>query len=521
MYNQGMIPRNIRNCFLASLWLAPFFVTVFYLLLKISLQNTDPDLGWHLRIAKDAIELGIFPDVDRYSFALPQFPWVVFEFRLEELMYLIFRSSNFLGLSLFFATVTTTLLSLHTYLTTKILGASRGTVLVISSIFSLGLLSSYGVRTTVFALWANIILFWLIYAYINNRLKPIICYSLLVFCFFIWANCHPSFFLGWLIFAGATGYKFISQEREWRLQIILLITFGATLLNPFGFRLWAEVLGHFTPSSVYLHRYIQEWRPFFLTLPLDFAGMGSFFAALLLLLSGKKTLLKDGLVVNLGVTLLFGLATLTAIRNLPLFMVWALPLATVSNPNNFRLGIAIPNSYKALFGVLLTCLLVPQILVLLPQADGSLWENNYPSAGAINALKEAAKGRKIFNPYAWGGQLAWYFGGDPKIFIDGRMPATWYQGDNFPFKDYVLASKGSALDKARFFNKYNFGVTIVEKVAWRKLDWLNELFIGGKVAEEKLAQEAEAKSFNTWLRQNADWEIIYEDDTTRIFVKND
>ena len=81
------------------------------------------------------------------------------------------------------------------------------------------------------------------------------------------------------------------------------------------------------------------------------------------------------------------------------------------------------------------------------------------------------KDKKLFNLYDWGGFLIWHFGGDPKVFIDGRMPATWHDEHTFPFKDYVEMKDDETKDQV--FKKYSFNMALVKKQEWRPLNFIN------------------------------------------------
>jgi len=507
----------------SNFWIPTVFLLLLYIFLKLSMRGLDPDLGWHLRNAKDFLEGGIFPNFDHYSFALNNFPWVVFEFRLELVMYAVYKSFGYFGLGLFFSLITSLLLTLHLYLTVKFFKIRLLTLVIFSGIFLLGFFSSFGIRVPVFAVWMNVLLFWLTWFYLNNKINSGSFSFLAVILLAIWANAHPSFPLGLGILVAAVIYKSLHNKVISYIDVVGIIAATlVTLTNPYGLRLWQEVLGHFSPNSSFMHSYIQEWKSIFLLFPIDFYGVAAFWFVFLMLLEFRRKLLKEHF-FQLAVITFFFVSTCLAVRNLPLLIIWSLPpVLTVLN-DKVKVKLVVGTKYKNFGYLFLGSLLLVLTLGLVLENTGVdnlvTPPKPYPSKEALTAIKENLPlVPKVYNPYAFGGYLIWNFGGDPKVFIDGRMPATWFQADRFPFKDYAEMSWGDLAKQATFY-KYDFNIAIVEKTSWTPLDKINQLILGGPKAEADRGRKIEEKSVRTYLERQPNWKEVFSDDTAKVFIK--
>ncbi|MCX6783824.1 MAG: hypothetical protein NT141_02030 [candidate division WWE3 bacterium] len=516
------IPKFNKPIFTEALWIGLTAAILFFVFLNIALKYLDPDLGWHLVIAQNFLETGFFPSVDVYSFAIKNFPWVVFEFHLSNLMYLIYKQISYLGLAVVFSGITAALLTLHIYLTRQIFKIRLLTILIFGGVLIIGTFSTFGIRTPVFSIWANIILFWLLWDLLKDKPRLLTRLSLMGL-FLIWANCHPSFFVGVATLVIAVIYKTLRRKTVSLADITTVITTGLiTLLNPYGIRLWWEALGHFLPTSSLMHTYIREWQSVFKMFPVDLLGLITLFFVLLVFIENFKKLWKN-YPAHFIVAVIFLVGTFMATRNIGLLAIWALPLVLATLNNSVK--VALPPKHYHLIRVLqgaLAILIVSEFVSLL----AINWCTNflqtgasgYPSSKALDEVKQLTnQGEWLYNPYDWGGYLDWHFKGTPQVFIDGRMPATWFNKDNFPFKDYVAmySTKG----KGEIFAKYDFTVAIVKPTIASSLDPFNRFLIGGAAGEAKLNAEAERLSVKTWLEGQPNWKKVYKDDTAVIFVK--
>ena len=246
--------------------------------------------------------------------------------------------------------------------------------------------------------------------------------------FTVWANTHGGFVAGLVILATVVAIEvslaLFSLERadrqaaQRRAMVLATVTAGvflATLVNPYGVRLYAwvfQLLGDRYFMSLH-----TEWQS-----P-DFHALGAFRYELLILLlplllgvSGRKpTLVALGLTV---VWLHFGLA---GRRYMPLWVVVAVPmLARTSTEvpwlkavlDRMKLSAdarafwgARPQSAPSLYSAIAA-------LALLGWARGSdgVFHHHpqYIPAAALDRLLEVCHGRIVFHDYNWGGYLTWH-----------------------------------------------------------------------------------------------------------------
>lgn len=456
----------------------------------------DPDLGWHLRTAKDWLENGLNPYVDNYSHALSSFPWINYELVAELVMYYLYKNLGLYGLNFVAALVASLFLTCHVYLTKINFSVKNTTMLIYGWVFLIGLSPSYGIRVTSFSIWFHVILFWILFFYLKGlktTRKYLVWSIVTVLTFWLWANTHPSFFVGLLVLLGCLIYRSARNKSfEKRGYVVLVASILVTLLNLNFVNLWVEIVKYFSPQGIYNLLYIQEWQSM---LPENnYFEVAPIFFILIILVQNNKYFLKTNPFL-FAVSLLFVISVFKARRNVPISMVWALPivlgyLETTVKLKPFKIKIKTSVAYLALSLVLLVNVYDSYARYRSVDYLSNKVATGYPSNEIVTTLKNYTSGaQKLYNTYNWGGYLIWHYGGNPKIFIDGRMPATWYQNDLFPFRDYITSNTDDKVTK--FFQKYRFDLAIISK--------------------EDFVQE--------WLAKQNTWEKVYEDSSGLIYVK--
>jgi hypothetical protein len=132
--------------------------------------------------------------------------------------------------------------------------------------------------------------------------------------FLLWANVHPSFFLGFLILAIAAATD--AKRRSWRGSIVFALCALATLATPAGPQLWPAILG----MSSWSARNVSEWQSTLVAAP----GLMLLFLLPVVALAFGAAVRKrphlDWLLWPASV-----LAALSALRFLPLALGFGLP----------------------------------------------------------------------------------------------------------------------------------------------------------------------------------------------------
>jgi ribosomal protein L30/L7E len=265
----------------------------------------------------------------------------------------------------------------------------------------------------------------------------------------LWVNLHAGYFLG-LAFIGiyiVGGLvelllaEFHKREKLGNIPTLnsILILCGslascilATLANPNGIRI---ILYPFqTLTSPSMQQFIQEWfSPDFHQL------MWQPLACFILALIGVGMINKKSISpTNIFLTLVFGYAALHSMRNIPLFVVTAIPVLSEQVGSLVRIQSKIRVTGHLLRLAAFPILLFFMVLVISLSffkvtRDQSITEiDNFPKT-AVDWLLENKPQGNLFNSYGWGGYLIWRTYPEYQVYIDGRADVY---GDAFIF-DYI------------------------------------------------------------------------------------
>ena len=182
-------------------WLI-IYITVFLMFFSASINNPDPDFGWHLRVGKDIANNGKAPTVETYTFHTLGQDWVDHEWLSNLFLYWTF-SLNTLGywlLGIIFSLIMITCLFLVLAITKKhiIPTVTRWNFFLIAA--PLLLLNAYllrnpfGIRLQVLSWFFVTICFWIfIRIYKHKNYGFVFVFPPL---FALWANLHGSFIFG-------------------------------------------------------------------------------------------------------------------------------------------------------------------------------------------------------------------------------------------------------------------------------------------------------------------------------------
>lgn len=410
------------------------FAILFSLFWVVCFQRLDPDFGWHLRTGDYILSHHAVPHHDLYSYTAPSWPWIDHEWGNDVITSLLYNHGGYWLLASLFAGLWSGAIIL----------AARRVRLHLLLLAAIAIMPYVGVRPLT---W-TVLFFSLLLAVlrsVHSRWR-----WWLPLMFVVWSNLHAGFIAGLAVIA-----YFAFRERRRSTVYLLLVCVLATLLNAYGWRLYEEIIR--TLGDPALHGQITEWYPF------SFRGESWVFV--LLWAAGSLAFLKKGEWITLSRLLL--LSALSASRNLPLFVMSALPeldrfvsQAKAALPRHLdrprRVALMAFTGAVVLTIYILTILIASESLHA-PRGSG------YPAA-AVTYLQKHPCQSNLFNDYSIGGYLIWKLPGQP-VYIDGRMP-TWrpymdrYMGiihhpdRNYPqaFDQYdihcALIGNGSQLAKA-------------------------------------------------------------------------
>lgn len=461
-------------------------IVVFWVSVRGSLADLDPDLWWHLRNVEYLFTNLGFPRVDLYSYTTNGHAWLNHQWLAEIPYYLAWRAGGLLGVYVLFVFL---LVVIHlgifywAYSQSRNLKAS----FLVTCLSILLTVVSFGPRTLLFSYLCLLVLLLLLSRYRSSAQAPLWVIPPL-FC--LWINCHGTWVLGMAVIGifvvsglveGSWGRV---EAARWTPQQLrrLLITLGASVaalfVNPFGHRLV------FYPFAMVFRQKLvvavtDEWAS------VDFHdARGKVVLALLamvllgFLLSRRKWKVEEVLMAGLALY-----AGLTHIRFLFLAAILLAPILS-------KMLDVIPPYRREIDKPLLNAVVMGVVLLmaihLLPSRDdlSRSVAKLYP-AQAVTFIKTRGLAGNIFNRYMWGGYLIYYCR-DIKTYIDGRGDIFEYAG---VLRDYLDTEyiKGPL----RVLDKYNVRYVLVPP-------------------DTALAY---------LLKNNVGWKVVYSDDVAAIFER--
>lgn len=412
--------------------LLPFSLLAAGLLLTRFRPFEEPDLWWHLSVGRDLLAGKGIPDGDLYTWSLPGHRWVDHEWLLDLLLgKMVEPRGGTVAPALLFLALTVAALGV-TLLPRRgrpVAGAPFAAAAVALGAWVAG--TGVGIRPTVVSLLFLAILWWWIRDadWASRRTAWIV-----PLLFVPWANLHGGFVVALaLLGLDAALARWRGDLDGFRRRLILLGgSFVATLVNPYGLRLYHEAAVVFFDS--YAHRTIAEWQPPVFGDPLWrplYLFQGLTVAALvagLAIRKGRERLVSP---LEAATLALFLVLANRSIRHAPLLVVLALPvIAGVAATAAQRFAPLARRTLPALLVVLLALgAAFPAARWAAPRRAGFLAANTtgvfagYPAEAVDFMVENGIPFERTVADYGWGGFLPWY---EPsaKVFIDGRM-ASW------------------------------------------------------------------------------------------------
>ena len=459
-----------------------FWVVLWMVFLVKGVWLLDPDLGWHLRMGETIVKSGI-PLTDPFSYTMPTFAAVGNEWLNNVVEYLIYGRWGKAGLAVVWASMAVAAIAL-------VLPGKARNWAVVPILLALGTLVGLGgVRAQVID--------WLMLA-ATMRLWENGKRWMLPALFGLWANAHGAFGLGPVVLGILMAAKVwrnkkidVGDAGVWILGVV------ATLVNPWGVRLWGEVWAAISDGS--LKWTVAEWRPFWATTPWIGVAMLAAGAGMTWWKFGSREMAGQ-----VAAAAIVGIMAVGGVRHTGLFALAAVPvMAEGLRGFKDKVRNEVEDRWEKFYKLLVVMAVLVagvETAVGLTAAWGLREEKFYPKA-AISWLKTNPGKGRVFTDYGWGGYVLWKMP-EEKVFIDGRM-ATWKGG---VFSTYLMIV-GRKEDFAPVFDKYG-----VDTVLWPKRTIEEPKIVWGiKWGKEKeefpLALELEKRG---WVR-------IYEDDVSLIY----
>lgn len=390
------------------------YAVVFILFFVISFMSLDPDFGWHLAAGNYFLHHG-FPATDIFTYTASDFPWVSHEWLNDVLVYCVYMVGGFPLLSVVFALLWTGAIWL----------VSRKLPTALILIAVLALLPFVGIRALTWSVLFLAVLIVLV-KFKNGK------YTLLLpLLFLLWANLHGSFVIGFAYL----GYQaFVA--RSLRLVIVGLLSVAITFINPYGYRLYEEILSTIMDPS--LTARISEWQSFG-TVPTAVPYVMVWFGVTAY---GMRHTWKKWR-TYLRLDILFFIASISHLRQLPLFIIISLPFTAQGIAD---IAAMIPKQLdrprrRFIAGVAILFAAISVTCGVMAYHDSSLQREALYPTRAVAYLQQHPCSGNLYNSYNYGGYLIWKLPSQ-KVYIDGRMPSWSHQGQKY-MDDYFKFSDDS------------------------------------------------------------------------------
>lgn len=252
---------------------------VFYFSLSILLSLPfllmpleNPDIGWHLATAKWMISNLKFCHYDIFSWSKDGFKWINSEWLSQIIFYFFYKISGYPGLYLL-RLLNILLISISISFLLRVLKVNSFNLIWFLPSFFISILNIMDLRPDNYTIFLFIVLF--IFLHLNRDEQELkTSHKIFLFSLFIiWVNIHPGYIYGisllLIYFSGSIlnenlDYIYgktrkISFSKSKKYIKLILISFTATLINPYGYKIYSVFFEHLSNLSIY-QNYISEWQ---------------------------------------------------------------------------------------------------------------------------------------------------------------------------------------------------------------------------------------------------------------------
>ncbi|MBI5596823.1 MAG: hypothetical protein HY928_12090 [Elusimicrobia bacterium] len=466
-----------------------------------ALPLANPDVFWHLSAGRWMAEHGALPSADWLSHTRAGAPWSDFEWLAQLLYYAVHSAAGMPGL---FALKAALMCAVSAALWRGLglygagpLGRSLGVLG-----WALASPAANDLRPENFSVLSFILLLTGLERLRREGRDGATAGALAAVCalFVLWANLHAGFVYGIALVA------LYAAGAAWRARALrplapLAAAAAGSLANPFGAGVYAVSFGHWAELAE-LERYIREWQgasaaspwliPFWTLLALAFAA-----------LAARRLCAKEApfeLAVG-GAAL--ALSAVRHVRTLPYFAVTAVfaaaEAASAVLPARWvrRAGV-----FAALAAVAFTCV---QYRPAFARGVGGFDAAGLPvrAAAFLRSHEAAFAGRRLFNPWHWGGYLGWELAGKVPVYFDGRYIFHPLLGPS-----YAAAADPSSY--AAFLDAGRVEAAVIERLPQ---------FMPMEAALKDGSRRRLLRPFYVFYLPREAWALVHWDDDALVFVR--
>jgi hypothetical protein len=405
------------------------------------------DLAYQVRAGGVMLDTHHLLTTDQFTFTVAGHGWLNQQWAAEVFFAMVWRAGGWDGVALTWGLIVGAI-SLFVFLACRAVGAST----VGSALLTL---AGYLVGVQILTMRPQLIgvlLFagvqWLV---VTRRRSPQRLW-LVPFMVFIWANVHGSFVLAFVLLGFAVLEDYTAdRSTARRLAIVAAASVVATLVNPFGIRVWsyvADVVGNPTVSGR-----VAEWAPPSIRTPIGFLFLASVLGAFALLATSKpRASWRTVFALSF-----FALLGMTAIRGV---VWWALAFPVLVAPSTG--GVLERPTTRSWLNAAVLVALCGLLVFALPLARGTDPVSGGPSVLTFApedlvaaASRAVPAGTRVFASEVYG---SWVEFSAPRlpVFVDPRI-------ELFPSEvwiDYFTVSEGHE-GWNRILARWDVGVVIL------------------------------------------------------------
>jgi hypothetical protein len=454
----------------------------------------DLDTGLHIQTGKNILATFRVPHTDPYSFSCPNCPWFAWEWLTDAVMGAVHQVAGLNGVVLLYSLA----IALCVWLWFRLNWAVGGN-LALACVLACPLF--YALRTHLLArphIFSWLFLLWIVLFFDGlkgplSRRQATLIFGGMV----LWANLHASFFLGPFIGLIYTAARFCApliwedaaDANTGATAKATLIALVATLINPYGWNVHKHAFRFLHDTA--LIDSIVEYQSY------NFHGKSSWVIMIALFISAGGAILafNGKQLARCILPSLFFAGALHAGRMIPLLALVGLPLANGAITTALRSLPEFRPAIRRIAGEIahytdslrmmesrangwLTAVLVVIACTLAIRSSSNAAQTVILSRYPIQTVETIAWlpiETRLFAPDRFGGYLVYRFGGQRKIFFDGR--GDFYGAEFINRYRHIVSLKPSWPE---MWDNYHFTHALIpndyrliealEQRGWKRLD---------------------------------------------------
>jgi len=495
-----MQKKFFRNFNIWHLVLFTIFTLIFFLSLR---QIYDTDIGFHLRGGEWILSNKSFHHYDVFTYTVRKNEYIAMYWLFQIILFLVFRIGRDGAISIWNSILILILFFLiYQRLRKFSIPVWVICILIIASIFPFEI--RFGVRPEIMTYIFLILTLFILDKYFFNQKN---CLCLLPIIQLLWVNIHGLFILGWAAIICYLISMYIHKKQLFKnLLKWSFVSFFASLINPYllkGILFPFYLFTRLQNSSVFKDAITEFASPFsargfLLTSHSALFIYFLFFVFLLFLIiiTHRHRKIHEYLLF-----IAFGYLSSTAVRNIPLFIIIAIQIIGLSVKDCILLFKKFIKSSRLAEKSIALTIAIFVILFMLRVINNGYYANRgggnfglgfdrdiQPIKMGEFMLKNRVT-KRILNDMNRGSWLIWAV--RQPVYIDGRLEVM----KEALFKEFHESHQPGGLIK--LIEKYKPSIILFDYSYPEALFW------------------------DIDLENSSDWRIIYWDETTVIYAKND